>query len=83
MTFPDPSQNDEADTIASAYSVRPFHIPTVSTPMEWKEVKPGLDPGKGFRSRTRETGFGPHFGLGSLRGPRAGARGVVFQGSDR
>jgi bifunctional non-homologous end joining protein LigD len=41
--FVDDSQNDYADTIASAYSVRPFHIPTVSTPLEWKEIKPGLD----------------------------------------
>ena len=42
----DPSQNDYADTLASAYSVRPYHIPTVSTPLEWKEVKKGLDPSK-------------------------------------
>jgi bifunctional non-homologous end joining protein LigD len=40
----DPSQNDIADTIASAYSCRPFHIPTVSTPLQWKEVKSTLDP---------------------------------------
>ena len=42
--FIDPSQNDYADTLAAAYSVRPHHGPTVSTPLEWKELKPGLDP---------------------------------------
>jgi bifunctional non-homologous end joining protein LigD len=42
--FIDPSQNDYADTLACAYSVRPHSIPTVSTPLEWKEVKAGLDP---------------------------------------
>jgi bifunctional non-homologous end joining protein LigD len=40
----DPNQNDFADTVASAYSIRPFEAPLVSTPLEWKEVKPGLDP---------------------------------------
>lgn len=40
----DPNQNDFADTVASAYSARPWHLPTVSTPLEWKEVKKGLDP---------------------------------------
>jgi bifunctional non-homologous end joining protein LigD len=44
--FVDPSQNDYADTLASAYSVRPYKHPTVSTPLEWKEVKDTLDPGK-------------------------------------
>lgn len=39
----DPNQNDYADTVASAYSVRPFHLPTVSTPLEWKEVNSRLD----------------------------------------
>jgi bifunctional non-homologous end joining protein LigD len=38
----DPNQNDYADTVAAPYSVRPFHMPTVSTPLDWKEVKPGL-----------------------------------------
>lgn len=41
--FIDDSQNDFADTIAAAYSVRPNVIPSVSTPLEWKEIKPGLD----------------------------------------
>jgi bifunctional non-homologous end joining protein LigD len=40
----DPNQNDSADTIASAYSVRPHHLPTVSTPIEWKELNHSLDP---------------------------------------
>lgn len=44
--FVDPSQNDYADTLACAYSVRPYKHPTVSTPLEWKEVKDSLDPGK-------------------------------------
>jgi bifunctional non-homologous end joining protein LigD len=44
--FVDPSQNDYADTLACVYSVRPHKHPTVSTPLEWKEVKDKLDPGK-------------------------------------
>lgn len=39
----DANQNDYADTLAAPYSVRPYHIPIVSTPLEWKEVKTGLD----------------------------------------
>ena len=39
----DPNQNDEADTVAAAYSVRPYKIPTVSTPIEWKELNRALD----------------------------------------
>ncbi len=42
--FIDYNQNDEADTVASAYSCRPYHIPSVSTPLEWKEIKVGLHP---------------------------------------
>jgi bifunctional non-homologous end joining protein LigD len=41
--FIDPSQNDYADTIAAAYSVRPYVIPAVSTPIEAKEIKK-IDP---------------------------------------
>jgi bifunctional non-homologous end joining protein LigD len=44
--FVDPSQNDYADTLAAAYSVRPYTHPTVSTPLDWKELKNKLDPGK-------------------------------------
>jgi len=44
--FVDPSQNDYADILACVYSVRPYKHPQVSTPLEWKEVKDKLDPGK-------------------------------------
>lgn len=40
----DPSQNDYADTIAAPYSVRPYMVPTVSTPLEWREVNKKIDP---------------------------------------
>ena len=39
----DANQNDYADTLAAPYSVRPYHLPIVSTPLDWKEVKRGLD----------------------------------------
>lgn len=42
--FIDYNQNDEADTIAAPYSVRPASKPTVSTPLEWKEVDKRLRP---------------------------------------
>ncbi len=44
--FIDYNQNDEADTIAAAYSVRPANLPTVSTPLEWKEINSKLNPQK-------------------------------------
>jgi bifunctional non-homologous end joining protein LigD len=44
--FLDPSQNDFADTVAAPYSVRPNKIPTVSTPLEWKELNARLEPAK-------------------------------------
>jgi len=40
----DPSQNDYADTLAAPYAIGPFHIPTASTPLEWKEINAKLDP---------------------------------------
>ena len=40
----DPNQNDEADTVAAVYSVRPFHLPTVSAPIHWKEINNKLNP---------------------------------------
>jgi bifunctional non-homologous end joining protein LigD len=39
----DTTLNDYADTLAAVYSIRPYHRPLVSTPLEWKEVKRGLD----------------------------------------
>ena len=37
-------QNRKGQTLASVYSIRPKPGATVSTPLQWKEVKPGLDP---------------------------------------
>jgi bifunctional non-homologous end joining protein LigD len=37
-------QNKKGQTVASVYSVRPKPGATVSTPLLWKEVKPGLTP---------------------------------------
>ncbi len=42
--FVDFSQNDEADTLASAYSVRPGKQPAVSTPLNWAELDLKLKP---------------------------------------
>jgi bifunctional non-homologous end joining protein LigD len=39
-------QNSRGQTLASAYSVRPKPGATVSTPLDWSEVKPGLHPSK-------------------------------------
>jgi hypothetical protein len=36
-------QNDYADTLAAPYCVRPYHEPLVSTPLEWREVREGLN----------------------------------------
>jgi bifunctional non-homologous end joining protein LigD len=36
-------QNRKGQTLASVYSVRPKPGATVSTPLEWNEVRPGLD----------------------------------------
>jgi bifunctional non-homologous end joining protein LigD len=40
----DSNQNGEGKTIASVYSVRPHPGAPVSTPLEWDEVVPDLDP---------------------------------------
>jgi len=40
----DANQNGMGKTIASVYSVRPLPGAPVSTPLEWKEVTPELDP---------------------------------------
>ncbi len=37
-------QNSRGQTIAAAYSLRPKEGATVSTPLSWKEVRPGLHP---------------------------------------
>jgi bifunctional non-homologous end joining protein LigD len=37
-------QNRRGQTIASVYSLRPKPGATVSTPLLWDEVKPGLSP---------------------------------------
>jgi len=37
-------QNSRGQTIAAPYSLRPHPGATVSTPLEWKEVKTGLHP---------------------------------------
>jgi bifunctional non-homologous end joining protein LigD len=37
-------QNGRGKTLAAAYCVRPYPGATVSTPLKWSEVKPGLDP---------------------------------------
>jgi bifunctional non-homologous end joining protein LigD len=56
----DPNQNDYADTVAAAYSVRPYKKPTVSTPLAWEEVNRTLDPAAftidAIEKRLREKG---------------------------
>jgi len=42
--FVDFSQNDDADTLACAYSVRPAKQPCVSTPIQWEELSLKLKP---------------------------------------
>ena len=37
-------QNRKSQTISSVYSLRPKKGATVSMPLQWKEVKPGLTP---------------------------------------
>ncbi len=47
-------QNSRGQTLASAYSVRPKPGATVSTPLEWKEVKRGLHPSQFTIKNTRK-----------------------------
>ena len=49
--FIDYNQNAKDRTVASAYSVRPMPDARVSTPLEWKDVTPKLDPTR-FTIRT-------------------------------
>lgn len=44
MIYMDFMQNRKGQTISSVYSLRPKPGATVSTPLDWKEVKHGLDP---------------------------------------
>jgi bifunctional non-homologous end joining protein LigD len=46
-------QNRRGQTIACVYSLRPKKGATVSTPLDWNEVKAGLNP-KDFNIRTIE-----------------------------
>ena len=39
-------QNRRGQTLAAPYSVRPYPGATVSTPLRWEEVRPGLDPSR-------------------------------------
>jgi bifunctional non-homologous end joining protein LigD len=39
-------QNKAGQTLAAPYSIRPRPGATVSAPLDWKEVKPGLEPGQ-------------------------------------
>jgi len=44
MLYLDHLQNRRGQTISSVYSLRPKEGATVSMPLKWTEVKPGLDP---------------------------------------
>lgn len=44
LLYIDSNQNDYADKVAAAYCVRAYHFPTVSTPLDWKEVNTKLNP---------------------------------------
>lgn len=63
-------QNNFGQTIAAPYCVRPKPLAPISTPLEWSEVKPGLDPTdftiKNFLQRVKKKGdlFKPVLGKG-------------------
>jgi bifunctional non-homologous end joining protein LigD len=42
--YVDYTLNDYADTLACVYSVRPYHTPSVSTPLTWSEINENLNP---------------------------------------
>lgn len=42
--YVDPSQNDFSDRMATAYCVRSFESPNVSTPLRWEEITTDLNP---------------------------------------
>lgn len=54
--FVDVMRNAFAQTLPAPYSVRRRAHATVSTPLEWDEVSPRLDPGR-FKVRTVERRF--------------------------
>ncbi len=53
-------QNSKGQTVAAPYSVRPTKSASISTPLHWDEVKPGLDPNdftiKTMRKRLKRVG---------------------------
>lgn len=63
-------QNHQGQTLAAPYCARPSAFAGVSTPLEWKEVKPGLKPEdftiKNALARFKKTGdlFAPVLGKG-------------------
>lgn len=63
-------QNNRGQTLASAYSLRPYPKAPVSTPLDWKEVKKKFDPAefniKTVLNRIQKTGdlFKPVLGRG-------------------
>lgn len=67
-------RNSWAQTVVAPYSVRPKPHATVSTPLKWTEVKPGLDPQaftiETIGKRLARIGdiFKPVLGKGSIRG---------------
>jgi bifunctional non-homologous end joining protein LigD len=42
--YVDPSQNDWADRVAAVYCCRANYSPTISTPVDWREVNQKLSP---------------------------------------
>ncbi len=60
MIYIDYLQNKQGQTLSSVYSARPKPGATVSTPLDWKEVRPGLSPSdftiKNIHARLRKKG---------------------------
>jgi len=47
-------QNGKSKTIAAPYVLRAYPGAPVATPLEWREVKHGLDPGQFHMGNARE-----------------------------